>query len=185
MSDEHHDYRAYAGRVAGGILTPGEEVVVLPSGRRTRIAAIETADGELPHAFPPMSVSVRLEDDLDVSRGDLIARVADAPEPVRELEATVCWMDERPLRARGRYVLKHTTRSVKAIVEAVEGRLDVTTLEQDPAADELRLNDIGRVRLRTSAPLMLDPYAANRETGGFILIDEATNSTVGAGMVAG
>jgi sulfate adenylyltransferase large subunit len=185
MSDEHHDYRAYAGRVAGGILTPGEEVVVLPSGRRTRIAAIETADGELPRAFPPMSVAVRLEDDVDVSRGDLIARVADAPEPVRELEATVCWMDERPLRARGRYILKHTTRTVKAIVEAVDGRLDVATLDHDGARDELRLNDIGRVRLRTSAPLMLDPYAVNRETGGFILIDEATNSTVGAGMVAG
>jgi sulfate adenylyltransferase large subunit len=182
--DAHHDYRGYAGQVAGGVLTPGEEVVVLPSGRTTRLAAIDTADGPLEHAFPPQSVTLLLEDDLDVSRGDLIARPSDAPAVARELEAVVCWMADAPLKPGGRYALKHTTRSVRAIVEAVDWHLDVETLAREPNMDGLALNEIGHVRLRLSGPLAFDPYERNRETGSFILIDEATNDTVGAGLIA-
>jgi len=176
------DYRGYAGRLAGGALRPGDEVVVLPSGQSSRVAAIDTYDGELETAFAPMSVIVRLEDDIDVSRGDMICPASDPPEPVRELTADVCWMTRAPLRAGGRYAVKHTTRSARAIVEAVERKVDVHALEPVPA-EELALNDIGRVRLRVSAPLVADPYSRNRATGSFILIDEATNDTVGAGMV--
>jgi sulfate adenylyltransferase subunit 1 (EFTu-like GTPase family) len=179
---EHHDYRGYAGRLASGLLSPGDEVVVLPSGQRTRVAAVDGADGELEQAFPPMSVTVRLEDDVDVSRGDLLADPASAPEPVRELTADVCWMSDAPLAPRGRYALKHTTRTVRAIVDEVQTRVDVHTLEDD-RAESLELNDIGRVRLRLGAPLTVDPYARNRDTGSFILIDEATGDTVGAGMI--
>jgi sulfate adenylyltransferase large subunit len=181
-SDEHHDYRAYAGQVASGVLHAGDEVVLLPSQRRTRIAAIETQDGELEQAFPPMSVALRLEDDLDISRGEMICRVEDPPAVGRELEATVCWMSDRPLQPGGRYALKHTTRSTRAVVDGIAHRVDVETLAQDTSARELGLNDIGRVRLRTGDPLVYDPYARNRTTGSFILIDETSNDTVGAGM---
>jgi bifunctional enzyme CysN/CysC len=176
------DYRGYAGRVAGGALRPGDEVVVLPSGQRTRVAAIDSYDGEVATAFAPMSVTVRLEDDIDVSRGDMICAAVDPPEAVRDLTADVCWMADAPLRTGGRYTVKHTTRTARAIVEQVTHKVDVHTLEPGPA-EELGLNDIGRVRLRTSAALVADPYARNRTTGSFILIDEATNDTVGAGMV--
>jgi len=179
------DYRGYAGQVAGGVLEAGAEVVVLPSQRRTRVRAIETLDGPQERAFPPMSVTVRLDDDLDVSRGDVICGAHDPPTPIRQVEATVCWMADAPLRSGGRYAIKHTTRSARAIVETVEHRLDVDTLAREESAGELRLNDIGRVTLRTSEPLVADTYAANRTTGAFILIDEATNETVGAGMIAG
>jgi bifunctional enzyme CysN/CysC len=177
------DYRGYAGQLASGSLRVGEEVVALPSGQRTRIAAIDTYDGELEEALAPMSVTLRLEDELDVSRGELICRPERPPTVARELQADVCWLNERALRAGGRYVIKHTTRSATAIVEALEDRVDVHTLQRAPAPRELELNDIGRVRLRTSAPLAFDPYVGNRRTGSFILIDEATNETVGAGMV--
>ena len=177
------DYRGYAGQLASGSLRVGEEVMALPSGRRTRIAAIDTYEGELEEALAPMSVTLRLEDELDVSRGELICRPEQPPVVARELHADVCWLNERALRAGGRYVIKHTTRSATAIVEALEDRVDVHTLERAPAPGELALNDIGRVRLRTSAPLAFDPYVGNRRTGSFILIDEATNETVGAGMV--
>ncbi len=180
----HPDYRGYAGRMAGGALSPGDEVVVLPSGERTRIAAIDSGDGDLETAFAPMSVTVRLEDDVDVSRGDMICPAEDSYAVVRELEADVCWMTSAPLRPGARYAIKHTTRSARAIVEAIEHRVDVHTLEPGPA-EELGLNDIGRVRLRTSLPLVADPYSRNRTTGSFILIDEATNDTVGGGMIAG
>ncbi len=181
--DEHHDYRGYAGQVAGGVLTPGEEVVVLPSGRTSRIASIESFEGPLREAFPPQSVTVRLEDDLDVSRGDVIARPSDAPTVARELEAVVCWMADAPLRPRARYAIKHATRSVRGVVEGIDWRLDVETLGQLPDAPELALNETGHVRLRLSAPLAFDPYERNRDTGSFILIDEATNDTVGAGLI--
>jgi bifunctional enzyme CysN/CysC len=183
MTDEHHDYRGYAGQLAGGIVRPGDDVVVLPSGIETRVAAVETADGELDEAFPPLSVTLRLEDDVDVSRGDMIAAAGNVPEPVRELEATVCWMSERPLTPRTRLKLKHTTRTVPARVEAIESRIDTTSLDDEPA-DQLELNDVGRVRLRLGQPLFADPYERNRVTGSFILIDEATNDTAGGGMIA-
>ena len=179
----HPDYRGYAGRLAGGAFRPGDEVVVLPSGVSTQIAAIDGPAGELETAFAPMSVTLRLEDDLDVSRGDMICAAEDPPVPVRELSADVCWMAPAALRPGARYAIKHTTRSARAVIEEVEHRVDVHALEPSPA-EELALNDIGRVRLRTSAPLVADPYARNRISGSFILIDHATNDTVGAGMVA-
>ncbi len=180
----HPDYRGYAGRMAGGALSPGDEVVVLPSGERTRIAAIDGGEGDLETAFAPMSVTVRLEDDVDVSRGDMICPAEDSYSVVRELAADVCWMTSAPLRAGARYAIKHTTRTARAVVEEIEHRVDVRTLEPGPA-EELGLNDIGRVRLRTNAPLVADPYSRNRTTGSFILIDEATNDTVGGGMIVG
>jgi sulfate adenylyltransferase large subunit len=183
-SDQHHDYRGYAGQLAGGMLRRGDSVLVLPSGQRTRVAAIDTFDGQRDCAFPPMSVTVRLEDQLDVSRGDMIVEVEDPPVSSRELEAMLCWMAEAPLRLEGRYAIKHTTRSARAIVSEIDHRVDVNTLDHEPAT-ELALNEIGRVRLRTSAPLIIDPYARNRATGSFILTDEATGDTVGAGMVVG
>jgi sulfate adenylyltransferase large subunit len=180
---ESSDYRGYAGQLASGALRVGEEVVALPSGLRTRIAAIDTFEGELEEAQAPMSVTLRLEDELDVSRGELICRVEQEPTVSRELQADVCWLNERPLRAGGRYVIKHTTRGATAIVDELQDVVDVHTLERASAPEQLALNDIGRVRLRTSTPLAFDPYRANRRTGSFILIDEATNETVGAGMV--
>jgi bifunctional enzyme CysN/CysC len=183
QSRQHVDYRAYAGQVAGGILKPGDEVMVLPSGFTSRIAAISTADGPIDEAFPPMSVTVRLEDELDVSRGDMICRPHNQPTMAQDIDAMVCWMADAPLRPGRQLALKHTTRSVRTLVKDLQYRLDVNTLHRDEAADALHLNDIGRVRLRTTAPLLADEYRRNRSTGGFILVDEVTNATVGAGMI--
>jgi len=183
IRDQATDFRGYAGQLAGGVLRPGDEVVVLPAGMTTTVAAVETFDGPLEVARTPMSITVRLADEVDVSRGDLLCRPADAPRVARELEADVCWLAETPLRAGGRYALKHTTAGARAMVEEVVSRVDVATYAADPSATELGLNDIGRVRLRTSRPLAHDAYADNRTTGSFILIDEATNDTVGAGMI--
>ncbi|MET8306423.1 MULTISPECIES: GTP-binding protein [unclassified Micromonospora] len=178
------DYRGYAGQVASGVLKPGDEVMVLPSGFTSRIAAVETADGPVAEAFPPMSVTVRLADEIDISRGDMICRPNNAPAVAQDIEAMVCWMDEtRPLRVGGRYAIKHTTRSARAIVRGLHYRLDINSLHRDESADELRLNEIGRLRLRTTVPLLADEYRRNRTTGGFVIIDEATNRTVGAGMI--
>jgi sulfate adenylyltransferase subunit 1 len=183
ISDEHHDYRGYAGQVAGGVWSAGDEVVVLPSGRRTSVASVETADGPLDVAVPGMSVTVRLADDIDVSRGDMLADPEQAPTVARELEATVCWMAEKPLEPRTKLAIKQTTRTVRAIVDELLSVVDIHTLEDQPAPAQLELNDIARVRLRLSEPLAVDAYGDNRTTGAFILIDEATNDTVGAGMI--
>jgi len=183
ISEEHHDYRGYAGQVAGGTWRAGDEVVVLPSGRRSRVLSVETADGPLEAAVPPMSVTIRLEDDLDVGRGDLLADPERVPTVARELEATLCWMSERPLLPHSRVVVKHTTRTVRAIVDELVSVVDIHTLDDVPSPAELRLNDIARVSLRLAEPLAVDPYSTNRATGAFILIDEAGNDTVGAGMV--
>lgn len=178
------DYRGYAGQVASGVLKPDDEVMVLPSGFTSRIAAVETADGPVPEAFPPMSVTVRLTDELDISRGDMICRPNNAPAVAQDIEAMVCWMDEtRPLQLGGRYVIKHTTRSARAIVRGLHYRLDINSLHRDESAGELKLNEIGRVRFRTMVPLLVDEYRRNRTTGGFVIIDETTNRTVGAGMI--
>jgi bifunctional enzyme CysN/CysC len=179
IADEHHDYRGYAGQVAGGVWRAGEEVVVLPSGRLTRVAAIEPTE----EALPGQSVTIQLEDDLDVGRGDMLADPDAPPAVARELEARVCWMSERPLEARAKLAVKHTTRSVRAVVEELVSVIDVHTLTETPTPDRLALNDIGVVRLRLAEPLCVDAYADNRTTGAFILLDEATNETVGAGMV--
>ncbi|HEY3577138.1 MAG TPA: GTP-binding protein [Gaiellaceae bacterium] len=182
-SDEHHDYRGYGGQVAGGVWSAGDEVVVLPAGIRSQVEAVETIDGPVETAIPPLSVTVRLTDDLDVSRGDMLADPADPPTVARELQARVCWMSERPLEPRAKLAVKQTSRSVRAIVDELVSRIDVHTLDDVPAPERLELNEIGVVHLRLSEPLCVDPYEDNRATGAFVLIDEATNETVGAGMV--
>jgi sulfate adenylyltransferase large subunit len=179
---EDPDYRGYAGQLAGGMLRPGDEVLVLPSGQRTRIAAIDTFDGPVETAFPDMSVTVRVADELDISRGDMIVEPDDPPVAARELDAMLCWMGPEPLRPGARLVIKHTTRTTRARIEELDCRVEINTLEHEPA-EQLTLNEIGRVRIRTGSPLMVDPYARNRTTGSFILIDEASNDTVAAGMV--
>ena len=184
-SDDFHDYRGYAGRVAGGVLKPGDEVMVLPSGMTSKIAGIDVFDKQIPEAFPPMSVTVRLEDDIDVSRGDMICRVNNAPAASQDIDAMVCWMSTEPMRPRQKLLIKHTTRTGKAIVSDIAYRLDINTLHRDQDGDELQLNEIGRVKLRSAIPLLADPYSKNRTTGSFILIDEATGATVGAGMING
>jgi bifunctional enzyme CysN/CysC len=179
------DYRGYAGRVAGGVFKPGDEVMVLPSGLTTTVAGIDTFDGPIEEAFPPMSVTVRLTDDVDVSRGDLICRPANRPTMGQDLEAMVAWMTEKPLQVGDFFALKHTTRWVRAVVRDVRYRLDVNTLHRDEASSSLGLNDVGRVSLRVTQPLFYDSYRRNRQTGSFILAAEDTNVTVGAGMLLG
>jgi len=183
MAEEHHDFRGYAGRVDSGVWRAGDEVVVLPSGARSRVAAVETADGPLDAAVPGQSVTIRLDDDVDVSRGDMLADPGRAPVSASELVARVCWMSERPLDPRATLAIKQTTRTSRARVSELCSVVDIDTLEDRSAPERLELNDLGVVRLRLAEPLAVDPYARNRATGGFILIDEATNDTVGAGMV--
>jgi bifunctional enzyme CysN/CysC len=177
--------RRYAGQMAGGAFRVGQDILVLPSGLRTRLAGIEAPEGPVDEAFPPMSVSVRLADDVDVSRGDMLCDPDRPPALVRELTATICWMSERPLLPGARYLLKHTSRTCLARVESIEHIIDVATFAAEPHPGRLTLNDIGAVRIRTQAPLAMDPYRLSRSTGSFVLIDEATNDTVGAGMMAG
>lgn len=184
-SDEHHDYRGYGGQVAGGVLRPGDEVIVLPSGMTSTIEGIDLFDQELDAAYPPMSVTVRLADDVDVSRGDMIARVNNAPTPSQDIDAMVSWMMPGALTQGRKLAIKHTTRTARALVKEISYRLDVNTLHRDQDATQLELNEIGRVKLRTTVPLLCDPYSKNRTTGSFILIDEATGVTVGAGMING
>jgi sulfate adenylyltransferase large subunit len=182
-SDEFHDYRGYAGMVAGGVFKPGDDVLVLPSGMTSKVAGIDMFDREISEAFPPMSVTLRLEDDVDVSRGDMICRPQNAPKPSQDIDAMICWMTPEPLRPRQKLAIKHTTRTGRALVKDIQYRMDVNTLHRDQDTKELGLNEIGRVQLRTTMPLLCDPYSKNRTTGSFILIDEATGVTVGAGMI--
>ncbi|HEV7564986.1 MAG TPA: GTP-binding protein, partial [Microbacteriaceae bacterium] len=183
MADEHHDYRGYAGRVASGVWRAGDEVVVLPSGARSRVAAVDAAGEELEDALPGQSVTIRLEDDVDVSRGDLLADPEQPPVTAREVTARVSWMSEKPLEERARLLIKHTTRTVPARAEEIVSVVDILTLTDQAAPGKLELNDLGVVRFRLAEPLAVDPYARNRTTGAFIVIDESTNDTVGAGMV--
>ena len=181
---ELHDYRGYAGQVAGGVLKPGDEVLHLPSGFSTRVRRIEAAGAEVAEAYAPMSVTLLLDDDVDISRGDMICRPHNRPAAAQDIEAMVCWMSsETALARRSRLIVKHTSRTVKAIVTDLHYRIDVNTLHRDEAAAQLGLNEIGRVRLRLTQPIFSDPYARNRTTGGLILIDEGTNATVGAAMI--
>jgi bifunctional enzyme CysN/CysC len=178
------DYRGYAGTVSSGVLKPGDPVVVLPSGLESSIAAIHTADGEVPEAYPPMAVTITLADELDISRGDMLCRPHNMPTVAQDIDAMVCWMDETAALARGRkYGIKHTTRWARAMVRELDYRIDVNTLHRDESAGELTLNEIGRVQLRVTQPLFVDPYQDNRQTGSFILVDEGTNRTVAAGMI--
>ena len=181
---ELHDYRGYAGQVAGGVLKPGDEVLHLPSGLTTHIKRIEVAGQPVTEAFPPMSVTLLLDDDVDISRGDLICRPHNRPAAAQDIEGMVCWMSaDRPLTPRSRLIVKHTTRTVKGVVTDLHYRIDVNTLHRDETATGLGLNEIGRIRLRLTQPVFADPYARNRQTGGLILIDEATNATVGTVMI--
>jgi bifunctional enzyme CysN/CysC len=184
QTHEHRDHRSYAGTVASGVMRPGDEVVVLPIGKTTRITAIEGTNGPVEEAFPPMAVSVSLADDIDISRGDMIARTHNQPRVAQDFDATVCWMADNSALEPGRdYLIKHTTRTTRARVTALEYRLDVNTLHRDKAATALQLNELGRISLRTQVPLLLDEYTRNASTGSFILIDPNTNGTVAAGMV--
>ena len=179
-----HDYRGYAGQVAGGVFKPEDEVLHLPSGFTTRVRRIETAGTEIAEAFAPMSVTLLLDDDVDISRGDMICRPNNRPSAAQDIEAMVSWMSsDLPLARRSRLIVKHTSRTVKAIVTDLQYRIDVNTLHRDESATQLGLNEIGRVRLRLTQPIFCDPYARNRVTGGLILIDEGTNATVGAAMI--
>jgi bifunctional enzyme CysN/CysC len=183
QSASQPDYRGYAGTIASGVFKPGDEVVVLPSGFTSKIAAIETMDSEVSEAFPPMAVTIRLTDEIDISRGDMICRPNNAPSVTQDVEAMVCWMSDRPLRKGAKLALKHTTKSVRTLVKDLRYTLDINTLHRHEGTAELGLNEIGRVLLRTTAPLFADPYRRNRATGSFVLIDEATNVTAGAGMI--
>ena len=174
------DYRAFAGRIERGRLRLGDTVVALPSNVTTRLEAIDTFDGPLDEASAPLSVAVRLADDVDLGRGGLVAGVDGPPTPRRELDAVVCWLGGTPLTAGRRYRLTHTTRTVRAVAAEIVARVDINSLEADAGATELAMNDVGRVRLVLSEPILADPYRDSRATGSAILIDEATNETVGA-----
>ena len=178
-----HDFRGFSGQIAGGVVRVGQKVMVLPSGQVSRVKQIWTYDGPLQEAFCPQSITLVLEDDIDVSRGDMIIGPDNLPGSITDLRAKVCWMHPRALQPGRKYYLKHTTQTVQAVVTTVEDRIDMATLEPEPAPDGLALNDIGEVRLRTSGPLVFDGYATNRLTGSFILIEPGTNATVGAGML--
>jgi bifunctional enzyme CysN/CysC len=185
MSHDHHDYRGYAGQVASGMFRSGDEVIVLPSGFTTTVASIDKHEGPVVQAFPPMSVTIRLADDLDVSRGDMICRPHNMPHVTQDVDAMVCWFHERPLQAGATLAVKHTARWTRARVQELQYRLDVNTLHREDGQSALAMNDIGRVTVRTANPLFVDEYRRNRVTGSFILVDEATFETVGAGMILG
>jgi bifunctional enzyme CysN/CysC len=184
QSTEVIDYRGYAGTVASGVLRPGDRIMALPSGLESTIATIETADGPVEEAFPPMAVTITLADDIDIGRGDMICRPHNLPSVVQDIDAQICWMDESAAFSVGRrYAIKHTTRWARAVVKGISYRIDVNTLHRVEDATELALNEIGRVQLRVTQPLFVDAYQSNRETGAFILVDEGTNKTVAAGMI--
>ncbi len=185
-SDEWHDFRGYAGRVAGGVFKPGDEVTVMPTGFQSRVKGIHDIHGDVPEAFAPMSVTVTLEDEIDISRGDMIVKQNNPPQSSQQIEAMICWFSsEANLEERGRYTLRHTTNDVKCLVKELKYKMDINTLHKLKEDREVRLNDIARVSLQTSAPLHFDRYRRNRATGSFILIDEQTNNTVAAGMIVG
>lgn len=183
QSTEYHDYRGYAGRIAGGIFKPGDDVMVLPSGFTSKIKSIDTMDGPIEEAFAPMSVTMTLEDDIDISRGDMIVKEHNHPEPTQDVELMVCWLNEKPLQLNGKYTIKHTTKDARCIVKEVRYKVDINTLHKIEDDKNIGLNDIGRIKIRTTQPLFTDKYNRNRVTGSVIIIDEATNVTVGAGMI--
>jgi len=182
LSDEYHDYRGYAGRVAGGVFSPGDKVMVLPSTLETRIKTIDLYNTQTEEAFPPQSVTITLEDDIDISRGDMLVKPDNLPEITQEFDVMMCWMNEKPLIPNGKYALKHTTREVRCLIKEVKYKVNVNNLEK---LDDTRvgLNDIARVTIKTTKPVFIDSYSKNRRTGALIIIDEATNNTVGVGMV--
>ena len=183
-NDEYHDYRGYAGRLAGGVFKKGDKVMVLPSGFTTTVKKIDTYDGELEKCYPPMSVTLLLEDDIDISRGDMIVRENNAPETTQDIEIMLCWFDEKKsLQQNGKYAIKHTSQDARVIVKDIRYKLDINSLHRDEENIEIKVNDIARVILRSTKPLFVDAYRKNRTTGSIILIDEGTNNTVGVGMI--
>ena len=183
QTTEYHDYRGYAGREAGGIFKKGDEVAVLPSGFTSKIAKIDTYDGEINEAFPPMSCTILLEDDIDVSRGDMIVRVNNQPDVSQDHEMMICWMSQKPIQLNGKYSIKHTSRDARCIVKDIKYKVDINSLHRLEDDKDIKMNDIARISIRTTVPLFTDRYQRNRNTGSIILIDEATNETVGAGMI--
>lgn len=183
MTTEYHDYRGYAGRVAGGIFRAGDRVAVLPSGFTSKIKSIDSMDGPIEKAFPPMSVTMTLEDDIDISRGDMIVKVGNQPKQEQEFDVMICWMSDRALQVGGKYSLKHTSRDARCIVKDVKYKMNINTLQKIEDDNNIGLNDIARITVRTTVPIFLDAYRKNRNTGSLVLIDEATNNTVGAGMI--
>ena len=183
-SDEHHDFRGYAGRVAGGVFKPGDEVQVLPSGFTSTIDSIHTANGKLSEAFAPVSCSILLKDDIDISRGDMIVKSNNPPEKGQDIEAMLCWFSDKKMTVRGKYLLRHTSKEVKAIVTDLQYKININTLRKVEDDKEFALNEIGRACIRTSSPIFYDSYNNNRTTGSFVLIDEQTNETVAAGMIS-
>lgn len=182
-NNEFHDYRGYAGRIAGGVMKKGDKVMLLPSGFTSAIAKIDTYDGEVEEIFPPMSATILLTDDLDLSRGDMIVRTNNQPKQTQDLELMVCWFNERPIQPRGKYAIMHTTQTARCMVMDIQYKMDVNTLHRNVGDKNVSMNDIARITIRTTKPLFTDPYRKNRITGSVILIDEGTNETVGAGMV--
>jgi sulfate adenylyltransferase subunit 1 len=177
------DYRGYAGRVASGIFRPGDEVVVLPSGFSSKIKTIDTMDGSLEEVFAPMSVAITLEDDIDISRGDMIVKENNQPKPLQEFDAMLCWFNNAPARPRAKYTIVHTSNEQKAMIKDVIYKIDINTYAREEEDKELKMNDIARISIRTTRPLMVDEYRDNRITGSFVLIDDATHETVAAGMI--
>lgn len=183
QTDEFHDYRGYAGRIAGGVYKPGDRITALPSGFSSTIKSIDTMDGPIEEAFAPMSVTLTLEDEIDISRGDMIVRENNQPTVSQDIEIMICWMNERPLQLRGKYALKHTSNDARCVVKEIKYKVDINTLHRNEEDKDIKMNDIGRVSIRTTKPLFFDNYKRNRNTGSLILIDESTNETVGAGMI--
>jgi sulfate adenylyltransferase subunit 1 len=182
-TDEFHDYRGYAGRVAGGIWKKGDQVTLLPSGFQSKIAKIDSMDGELEEAYPPLSVTLLLEDDLDLSRGEMIVRENNQPNVDQDIELMICWFSEKPMQLNGKYTLFHTTREARCVIKEIRYKLNINTLHRDQEDLKIGMNDIGRISIRTTKPLFFDSYRKNRITGSVILIDEGTNATVAAGMI--
>jgi len=183
QNTEYHDYRGYAGRIAGGVYKVGDKVMALPSGLTTTIEAIDVYNSSLPEAFAPMSVTIRLADDIDISRGDMIVRENNVPNVGQDMDIMVCWLNEKPLQAKGKYAIKHTTKEARCVVKEIKYKLNINTLHRNEQDLNIGLNDIGRISIRTTQPLFYDSYRRNRNTGSLILVDEGTNETVGAGMI--
>ncbi len=183
QSNEYHDFRGYAGRIAGGIFKPGDDVVVLPSGFNSKVKSIRSMNGDLDEAYAPMSVTLQLEDEIDISRGDIIVRENNQPQVGQDIEMMVCWMSKSPIVPNGKYAVKHTTNDVRCIIKEIHYKVNINTLHRVEGDFQVGMNDIARIHIRTTKPLLYDRYTRNRVTGSVILIDEATNETVGAGMI--
>jgi sulfate adenylyltransferase subunit 1 len=183
QSETHRDYRGYAGRIASGVFRPGDDVTVMPSGFTSKIKTIDIFEEELEEAYAPMSVSIALEDDIDISRGDMIVRSKNTPKTSQNIEVMLCWLNNKPAKPRAKYIIKHTSNEQKAMIEEVIYKIDINSLERRTGDSSLSMNDISKVRIRTTKPLMIDSYRENRTTGSIILVDDATNETVAAGMI--